>query len=45
MELNEVSKINKFLKNDSSNFEQLSYITIKLLYRTRVPIKKADSLW
>jgi len=43
--INEVSKINKFLNNDSLNFEQFSYITIKLLYKTRVPIKKQDSLW
>ena len=43
--INEVSKVNKFLNNDSSNFEQRTYITIKLLYKTRVPLKKADSLW
>lgn len=43
--INEVSKVNKFLNNDSSNFEQFSYITIKLLYKTRIPIKKVDSLW
>jgi hypothetical protein len=27
--INEISKVNKFLKNDSSNFEQFSYITIQ----------------
>jgi len=43
--INEVSKINKFLKNDSSNFEQRSYITIKLSYKTPLPLKKPDSLW
>ena len=43
--VNEVSKINKFIVNDSKNLEQFSYITIKLLYKTRVPIKKQDSLW
>ena len=43
--INEISKVNKFLNKDSSNFEQFSYITIKLLYKTRVPIKKVDSLW
>ena len=43
--INEVSKVNKFLNNDSSNFEQLNYITIKLLYKTRIPIKKPNSLW
>lgn len=43
--INEVSKINKFLKNESSNFEQLNYITIKLLYKFKSPSKKPDSLW
>ena len=43
--INEISKVNKFLKNDSSNFEQLSYITIKFFYTTRVPSKKPDPLW
>jgi len=43
--ISEVSKANKFLKNDSSNFEPLNYITIKLLYKTKVPIKKSNSLW
>lgn len=43
--INEVSKFNKFLTNESTNFEQLSYITIKLLYKTKIPIKKPDSLW
>jgi hypothetical protein len=43
--INETPKINKFLTNDSKNFEQFSYITIKLLYKTRIPIKKRESLW
>ena len=43
--INEVSKVNKFLTNDSLNLEQFSYITIKLLYKTGVPIKKPDPLW
>ena len=43
--INEVSKVNKFLNNSSSNFEQRSDITITLLYKTHVPIKKPDSLW
>jgi len=43
--INQVSKVNKFINNDSQNFEPFSYITIKLLYKTRVPIKKQDSLW
>lgn len=43
--INEISKINKFISNDSQNFEQFTYITIKLLYKTRIPIKKPESLW
>jgi len=43
--LNETSKVNKFLKNDYQNLEQFTYITIKFLYKTRVPVKKLDSLW
>ena len=43
--INETSKVNKFLTHKSKNFEQFSYITIKLLYKTRIPIKKQESLW
>jgi hypothetical protein len=43
--INETPKINKFLTNDSKNSEQFSYITIKLTYKTRIPIKKKESLW
>ena len=43
--INETSKVNKFLTNKSTNFEQFTYITIKLLYKTRIPIKKQESLW
>jgi len=43
--INEISKVNKFLNNDSSNLEQCSYIIIKLLYKTRMPVKKPESLW
>lgn len=43
--INEVSKVNKFLNNDSSNFEQCSYIIIKLFYKTSIPLKKPDLLW
>lgn len=43
--INEVSKVNKFIANDSKNVEQFSYITIKILYKTRPTIKKQDSLW
>ena len=43
--INEVLKSNKFLNNDRQTFEQSNYITIKLLYRRKVPIKKQESLW
>jgi hypothetical protein len=43
--IHEVSKVNKFLKNDSSNSDQSSYITIKLLYKSGIPFKKPDPLW
>ena len=43
--INEVSKVNKFLKNDLSNLEQGTCITIKLLYKMPISPKKLDSLW
>lgn len=43
--INETYKVNKFLNNEYQNLEQFTYITIKFLYKTRVPIKKPDSLW
>ena len=43
--IQEISKVNKFLKTNPSNFQQYSYITIKFLYKTKVPIKKVEPLW
>ena len=43
--IQEVSKVNKFLKNNSSKSEQCCYITIKLLYKSGIPVKKPDPLW
>lgn len=43
--ISEVSKVNKFLTNNSSSFEPFSYITIKLLYKVTIPSKKQESLW
>lgn len=43
--IEKISKVNKFLTNDSQTLEQFSYITIKLFYKTRVPVKKQESLW
>src|SRR5210317_1498562 len=41
----EVKPKNKFLVQNSSNSNFISYITIKFLYRTKIPIKKQESLW
>nr|YP_010472424.1 hypothetical protein N4L43_pgp085 [Pleurosigma intermedium]UVG42035.1 hypothetical protein [Pleurosigma intermedium] len=43
--INEVSKVNKFIANNSQNFEQFNYITIKLFYKTGLPRKKQETLW
>ena len=43
--IQEISKVNKFFKNNSSNFQQYSYITIKFLYKMPILPKKPDSLW
>ena len=43
--INENSKVNKFLTKNFENFEQFSYITIKLFYKTGIPVKKRESLW
>jgi hypothetical protein len=43
--INEVSKVNKFLNNGLSNFEQGTCITITLLYKMPISPKKLDSLW
>ena len=43
--IEEISKVNKFFKNNSSNFQQYNYITIKLLYKMPIPPKKPYVLW
>lgn len=43
--IEETIKPNKFLTNDSQTLQRFSYITIKLFYKTRVPVKKQESLW
>ena len=43
--INEAKTENKFLGKNISNSQSISYITIKLLYKTKVPIKKQESLW
>lgn len=43
--INETKIRNKFLVQNTANSKSISYITIKLLYRTKIPIKKQESLW
>ena len=43
--INEAKTRNKFLVQNTANSKSISYITIKLLYRTKVPVKKQESLW
>lgn len=43
--IDEISKSNKFLKNQSKTFHQLNQITIKFFYKTSLPVKKQESLW
>ena len=43
--IDEVFKTNKFLSTDSQTSKQFSYITIKLFYKTPVPLKKQELLW
>lgn len=43
--IHETCKVNKFLTSESKNLEKFNYITIKLLYKTRVPVKNQEVLW
>jgi hypothetical protein len=43
--IEEITKTNKFLTNDSQTLEPFSYITIKLFYTTSLPIKKQETIW
>ena len=43
--IEEISKPNKFLSNNSQTLDQFSYITIEFFYKTKVPVKKQESLW
>lgn len=43
--ITEMSKPNKFLRQESENLRKANLITIKLFYKTKVPIKKQESLW
>lgn len=43
--IEEDSKLNKFLRNESQPLSQFTYITVKFFYKTKVPTKKQESLW
>ena len=43
--IEEIPKMNKFLTRDFKTSEPFSYITLKFFYKTRVPVKKQESLW
>jgi len=43
--IDQTFKKNKFLNSQIQDSGCFHYITIKLLYRKRVPIKKQESLW
>ena len=43
--IEEISKTNKFLIDDLKTLDQFTYITIQFFYKTRVPVKKQESLW
>ena len=43
--IEKISKANKFLNSSSQTSKEFNYITLKLFYKTRVPVKKQESLW
>lgn len=43
--IEEIPKTNKFFSNDFKIFEQGSLITIQLLYKIPIPVKKQEPLW
>ncbi len=43
--IEKLTKPNKFLQRDSKSLKQLNFITIKFFYKTRIPLKKQESLW
>lgn len=43
--IEEVSKPNKFLKDNFETSDQITNITIQFFYKTRIPVKKQESLW
>jgi hypothetical protein len=43
--INEITKVNKFLSKNQPNLEPYRYITMKLIYSTKSPRKKQETLW
>lgn len=43
--VNDKDENNRFLVNDSQNRKQITYITLKLHYATKLPIKKTQTIW
>ena len=43
--IEEISNGNKFLNTNYQTSNKVSYITINLFYKTKVPLKKQQSLW
>jgi hypothetical protein len=43
--IEEASKSNKFLINEINTQTQVTYVTIKLFYKNKLPTKKQTSLW
>ena len=43
--IEETSKLNRFLTSEITTSSQFTYLTIKFFYKTKVPIKKQQSLW
>lgn len=43
--IEEISIINKFLKTNIQTSEKNYYITLVLIYKTKIPIRRQESLW
>ena len=41
----EISRSNKFLQSDFGSSSQITNITIQFFYKTKIPVKKQESLW
>lgn len=45
VDIEEIAKTNKFLTTDSQTLPHFTSITIQFFYKTKVPLKKQESLW